>query len=169
MEEAIRVIIESVPNNFHSVLVTISGFLTPLIAITTVYIAWKQHSIEKIRLKNELYDRRSIVFAALDRLIMDFRHDCCITFERSHQFHNEIALSIFLFDEKVREYLTDMYEKSLKWYELQLKMYPQSGEPGLPVGDERQQVAKEQQEIASWILSQKKDSIKIFEKYFDFK
>lgn len=169
MEEALRVIIEKVPQTAPDLITILSGLLTPVIAILATYIAWKQHHIDKYRLKNELYDRRAEVYTALDLFLIDFIREGHTTFERTHQFYNQISKSKFLFDKDIQNYLMKIYRKAIKCYELQIKMYPENGSQGLPVGEERSKVAQEQCDIIKWISKQSNDSIEVFREYFEFK
>jgi len=169
MSDTIKIIVESLPKNNPDIIMILSGLLTPLIAVITAYIAWQQHKVNKNRLKNELYDRRAEVYAELDLFLTDFIRQGYTTFERSHKFYFQIARSRFLFKKDIQDYLQKIYKKSLECYNLQLKMYPERGQPGLPVGSERSKVANDQCEIIKWVSNQKINSIEIFKKYFELK
>lgn len=111
------------------------------------YIAWQQHQLGKRQFKHELYDRRLTVFQAAKSFLSDITRDGRARFHRVVQFNAEASEAEFLFGDDIVGLIDELYEKGLKLAELYDQLYPESGEPGLPVGEERSRVAKEKSEV----------------------
>lgn len=56
--------------NFKEYIDISSALLTPVIAIIAVYIAYRQHKMDKIKLRHELYERQLDFYKAVMRFIV---------------------------------------------------------------------------------------------------
>ena len=140
--------------DFKSIVEGLSAALTPVIAVVAIYIAYQQHRINKTRLTLACYDRRMAVFKAVKALYGEIGSAGTANYKMVLKFQSATAEAEFLFskDKKIEEHLEDIYKKGLHLASLQEKMYPSSGEPGLPVGEERSKVAEEHSELLGWFL-----------------
>ena len=57
-EEALRIIVESMPSASLSWIDILAALLTPTIALIALYIAYQQYKINQQRLRHETYERR---------------------------------------------------------------------------------------------------------------
>jgi hypothetical protein len=90
---------------------TLSGLLTPLIAIISVWIAWQQWRTNHIKLQHDLFERRFAVFTAL----IDFLNLAIVKGEvdpgnpRWKTFHDKARESHFLFKgQDIPKYLEEV-------------------------------------------------------------
>ena len=121
--------------------------LTALTALFAAYIAWQQHQLGQRQFKHELYDRRLAVFQAAKSFLSDIAREGRPRFHRVVQFNAEASEAEFLFGDDIVGLIDELYEKGLKLAELYDQLYPETGEPGLPVGDERSRVSKEKSDV----------------------
>ena len=64
----------------------LSALLTPVIGITTVYIAYQQWQTNKDRFRVELYDRRANVLRATRKLLASARQTGDLTIQQVEEF-----------------------------------------------------------------------------------
>ena len=76
------------------------------------------------------------------------------THERAGQFYADASEAHFLFSKTITTKMEELYSKGLDLVALCEKLYPSDGSPGLPVGDERNQVSKERAELVKWFHKQ---------------
>jgi len=139
-----------------------NALLTPLIAILAAYIAWKQYQIEHHSLRNQLYERRHIVFMAFMSLLADIMRQGKSTYERVGQFYAEASEADFLFSEAIAKQRDELHSKAIDFVCLYERMYPSDGSPGLPVGEERSKVAQEHGELLKWFYRQIGETKRLF-------
>ncbi len=130
----------------------LSAALTPVIAVVTTYIAIQQWRTNKSRLSHELYDRRLTVFKAVEAFYGEIGGAGTARFGMAMKFYAATAEAEFLFSDEIREHLEELYKKGLELALLHEKMYPSSGEPGVPAGPERSKVAEEHSKLLGWFL-----------------
>jgi hypothetical protein len=128
----------------------LSAGLTPLIAAVMTYIAYQQWRTNKNRLTHELYDRRSTVFKAVRDFYGEMGDAGTVKYGIVMKFYATTAEAEFLFGDEVREHIEELYKKGMHLASLHEKMYPSTGEPGLPVGEERSRVAEEHRQLHLW-------------------
>ncbi len=130
----------------------LSAGLTPVIAVAMVYIAYQQWRTNKSRLAHELYDRRLGVFKAVKDFYGEIGTAGTTEYGMVMKFNAATAETEFLFGDEIGEHIEELYKKGMQLASLQEKMYPSSGEPGLPVGAERSKVAEEHSKLLLWFL-----------------
>src|SRR5207302_1218674 len=92
--------------------IVLSGALTPLIAIITLYIAYQQKEINRLKVRNDdltntlrqrldLYDRRLSVYLALMDMLRAAHGRPDEKREELYKFHRMVSESYFLFGEDV--------------------------------------------------------------------
>src|ERR1051326_5160570 len=112
-----------------------SALLTPVIGITTAYVAYQQFRVNKTRLKLEQYERRLAVYKAIDAFYADVAIAGTAKYSDVAKLRTGTAEAEFLFPRAVTKHLSDLYAKGLRMATLHELMYPSSGEGGLPVGE----------------------------------
>lgn len=130
-----------------------NAFLTPLIAILAVYIAWKQYQIEHHSLRSQLYERRMAVFKAYMSFLAEVMRDGNTNFQRLGQFYAEASEADFLFSDRFGKKREEIYKKGLDLISTDRKLTP-SDAGGLPVGSERTKVADENSDLLKWFKEQ---------------
>ncbi len=130
----------------------LSGLLTPLVAVIAVYIAWQQYRIQHYSLRNQLYERRYVVFKAFMSFLSEIIRQRKSDYQRVGQFYAEASEADFLFPESVAKKRDEIYEKAIDLIALNERMYPSDGSEGLPVGEERSAVAQKANELLKWFV-----------------
>lgn len=142
----------------------ISGALTPIIALITVYIAFQQYVTARRKLRMDLYEKRYRVFEGLKRFLAEIVRDGRVTDTNQRQFLIDTKESLFLFDKGVNDYLKLIYEKSCeKWLCDQ-----ELDDIKLPVGEKRSEYAKKDHDLTLWLSEQMEISNEKFKKYLSF-
>jgi len=132
----------------------LSAALTPLIAAVTTYIAYQQWLTNKRRLAHELYERRFAIFKAVKTLYGEIGDAGTAKYGMVMRFYAATGEAEFLFGDDIRRHLEELYERGMHLASLHEKMYPSSGEAGLPVGPERSQVAEQHGALLLWFLTE---------------
>ena len=139
-----------------------NALLTPLIAVLATYIAWQQYRVNHHSLRNQLYHRRYAVFKAFMSYLADIMREGKTNFQRTGQFYAEASEVEFLFSELISKKMEELYSKGIDLVELNERLYPSDGIPGLPVGEERSKVVKEKDELLKWYYRQIKITKEMF-------
>lgn len=138
--------------DIKSIIEGLSAGLTPVIAVAMTYIAYQQWRTNKSRLTHELYDRRLAVFKAVRAFYGEMGDAGTAKYGMAMKFYAATAEADFLFGDEIRKHIEELYKKGMHLASLHEKMYPSSGEPGLPVGEERSKVAEEHGKLLLWFL-----------------
>ncbi len=91
---------------------TVSAWLVPSIALLAVIVAFGQWSINRKRLKHELFDRRMVVFDALNELMSDCFTEDEIDWRKMVDYTVKTKGARFLFDKETENYIRDIFRKS---------------------------------------------------------
>ena len=168
-EEILHVIVESLPESSVTWVDVLSSLFTPMIAIVAVYIAFQQHKINDQRLRHETYERRLKVYKSVQRHLSVILREGKTTYQECSEFYSEASEAAFLFDNTVMERIDEIYKKSIDMVALYEQMYPSDGSPGLPVGNERSEVAHKNTELKKWHHNQLGESKEFFAKKLGLK
>jgi len=87
--------------------------LATALTTITVYIAWKQHNLDKYKVKLELYDRRIAVYASVKRALVVMSGDKLTDFMDANLFFKETSFADFIFDNDTTSYIGHVYKKFL--------------------------------------------------------
>jgi hypothetical protein len=140
-----------------------SALLTPVIAILAAYIAWQQYRLQHKSFNAQMYERRYIVFKAFMGFFSQVMRDGKTTYPQLGQFYAEASEADFLFSDAISKIREEIYSRGIDMATNSERIYPSDGSPGLPIGDERPQAAKENGEHLKWFMAQirnTKDSFK---------
>ncbi|MBI3896029.1 MAG: hypothetical protein HY313_08865 [Acidobacteria bacterium] len=92
---------------------SLDGLLTPIIALVTVYIAYQQYHLERVRWKMQLYDRRYQIFRAVAELIAEILQIGTVSDEGLRKFLRESRDKSFFFEKDIQDFLDAVYEKAV--------------------------------------------------------
>lgn len=146
----------------------LAAFLTPTVAIIAAYIAYKQHRIEKERLKLDLFEKRYAVFNASREFIIEVNTYCLFypddpNYKKSlhviRNFSNKTQDTSFLFDSEMVEYVDLLRRKGSELIKLNALIDRDKTAP------ERGKKIEEDNDIVKWFLSEGNNVYKKFEKY----
>ncbi|WP_285339580.1 hypothetical protein [Vibrio parahaemolyticus] len=90
-----------------------TALTTPSIAILGGYIAYQQHKTNKMALKKDLFDRRYAVFECVYDFVMVVVEWKGISKEQRERFISGTKGVEFLFDEEIKLYVDEIWERSL--------------------------------------------------------
>ncbi len=123
-----------------------SGFLIPLIACLTAYIAYQQYKTNKFQLKLALYDRRLKIYKEFIQILSLAMKDGRLANHQLILFKSNTAESYFLFDTKINDHIEEIYKKGLKLALATTELYETNDLPK----DERKRIAGEISENLKW-------------------
>jgi hypothetical protein len=123
-----------------------AALLTPVIAIVMTYIAIQQYRANQLKLRQDLYDRRLLLYNAVAEFLAHVMQEGTADRTQLITLLQKTRESYFLFGKEVSDYVTDLYKKgvNLQSYEKQLN------HANLPVGGERTRLAEQQGELLKW-------------------
>src|SRR4030043_138343 len=127
MNEPIRIIIESIPKNKASLIEIINSFLTPMIAIITIYIAYQQWRVNYKKIKIDLSDRRVKAFREIEQYILLIIRNGNIEVEQCHSFFNAMRIEGAIFKKNDQKYIKYLYEKGIELWEIHTRLYDRNG------------------------------------------
>ncbi len=158
MENSLEATIEFL----KSIVVNPEGFLTPLIAGITVYIAYQQYRTNKLRVKFEAFDRRFIVYQAVKKFIVRFNG---LDDELVVMFHQETFEAQFFYPSEINDYIKEIatHARDFCKYKREYRDYNQVK----PEGYDHQNVVSKIQKEREWFAKQIPLINKKFQKYLD--
>ena len=148
----------------NQLIVYLSGLLTPLIAIITAYIAYRQYKNDNERLKHDLYEKRYAMYSNLMETIASILQEANVDMNTLITFKKSTREAIFLFDDDISSYLDEVYKNGAL-----LRTVNKSLASNLPVGEQRTQFADRDHELMVWFSNQFDVAKVKFSKYLSLK
>lgn len=146
-----------------NILTISSGFLTPIVAIIALYIAYQQYRTNKDKLRWSLYDRRMEVYRSLMDSLEFIMQNAEITNVELSKFAIAIDKGFFLFDMDINNYLNNIRDKYFSLQEFCRKLYH---DPDVGIGVERNELASKKRELLLWFEDQRREGAQqLFKKY----
>ncbi len=140
----------------------LQGFLTPVIAIIAVYIAWQQSKTNKLKLRLDKYDRRLRVYQEIIKVLSVEVRDADVKLDDLVKFRAETAEADFLFDPDIPTYVDQIYQHGLKIWHANTERREKTPGSYMPGA-----VAEELNSELKWILAQFAVAKEKFRKYLD--
>jgi len=125
-----------------------SAALTPILALLTAYIAFRQWRTNHLKLRHELYERRLSVYVAVMEFLAYVMQRASLNDEELRNFLKKTRESYFLFGKDIGKYLDELYKKAVDLQALSSEL------ESLPVGEERSRKVLEKGEISKWFSRQ---------------
>jgi len=138
------------------------AFLTPIIGVAVVYIAWQQHKTNRNKFRLDLYDRELKVFEGLTTLLQHIVRQGTATGEQVQQYKMSTLEAVFLFNEDIVNYLKEVKSKVHK-----LQFANRIVDKKLSPKRETE-VMKEQSDLYDWFNIQLTESVNKFKKALRF-
>lgn len=126
------------------------AWLTALVAVIAVWIAYQQYRTARHRLRLDLFERRMAVFEALMALVQTAIKKGDVELEAIFKFGYDTRQAEFLFDQPIVDYIDDVRKRAIRFRSLNDKLHEQ----GLPVGEERSRVVAEESALLDWFVTQ---------------
>lgn len=126
-------------------------YLTVLIALLALYIAYRQFCNDKYQTRIDLYEKRRAVYLSIGEILAR-----CITsiHTKEDPFGFKLAWEVgrtqreskFLFNRKLTEQIEEILNKVSRMSEITRQLNPIEGD-GEPIGEKRNQLAEEKREL----------------------
>lgn len=139
---------------------TISGFLTPVIAIITASILILQYLLAKRRWRLDLYDKRYPVYLTTMQYISFIIQEANLTQEELVKFLRNSKDKEFLFGDDVKGYLNELYSKGVG-----LMRYTRLQERKNLQEEKRLGYVDKETELLEWFRNQFEVSKRLFGQY----
>lgn len=124
--------------------------LAPITAVATIYIAFRQYHLERLKERRELYEKRLAIFNSTMQLLSHIFRYSVADDGTLYKFVADTIESEFLLGKDIRDYLWNLYLKGIELQELREKLY----ESNLPDGEERTRVARAKADLLVWYGNQ---------------
>lgn len=96
----------------------LSALLSPIVAVTVVYIAYQQWKINANKADKELQKEKLEIYMAVKRFLEHFDSHLEIDKKLYKEFQEAVALADFLFDAEVIDWLTDVDLEVACWLDI---------------------------------------------------
>lgn len=143
-------------------LATFVSSMTVLVAIIVAYIGWQQHKLAKDKFKLDLFEKRFAIYKGAQVLLTEILHKATSDTEMLFDYRAATQDAIFLFDDRVSEYLNEIDGKAV-----QLWTNHESLE-GIPKGDERNKLCKNNSQLLEELLDELPNLKTVFLPYLKF-
>jgi hypothetical protein len=138
------------------------AMLTPVIGITTAYIAWQQYRIAREKARHERYERRVKIFKETMLFMGCAKTQGNISDEQLHSLLRETSEAKFLFGKDVQGFITTLYENGVILQSLNSQLESSRGPQS---GDIRSNLANERKKMLNWFETQFEEGHGVFEPY----
>ena len=142
-----------------------------LIAILLAYVAWQNYKInekglkiQKDKLRLDLFERRLVVYEACQNFLSSFELAGRVINDELVKFLKDSSNAEFLFGKEISEYVDKIGKKTLRHKQVLRRLEDTT----LLVGDKRNQLAIEAEQIEEWIQGQREECRSAFRKYLHF-
>ncbi|EGQ9921613.1 TPA: hypothetical protein JG855_004574 [Vibrio parahaemolyticus] len=149
-DKPIRLVVETVSKVESDWVATLSALLVPVLTVVGIYVAYQQYVINRQRLNYETYERRLAVYKAVQLHLSKIAQMGTTTYQDTLKFNAEASEADFLFGSEISELIASIYKQSISMASYHERLYPSDGSQGLPVGDERSDVAEKESVLLQW-------------------
>jgi hypothetical protein len=133
-------------NTIKDIAMVLSAALAPITAIVALSLAYAQHRLEKVKVRQQLYERRLAIFSSTMHLLAMVMRDANVQTADLFKFSRETDQSYFLLGKDITDYLDEIYKKGIDLY-CQTQTQQNSS---LPVAEERTRLAEQKGELVKW-------------------
>lgn len=143
----------------------LKGFLTPLIAVVAVYIAWQQFKTNQQKFVLDRYDRRMSVYEEVRKILSIIMRDARASVDDLLRFRTAVSEADFLFGPEIAEYIDAIYKHGIdlaRWTDAY-----RDNTQSKPEGYDHQQVVSSMHAELDWLTEQFEPAKQLFRKYLD--
>ena len=131
--------------------------LTPVTAIATIAVSWRQYRIERRRDRRESYDRKHRVFAGVINYLRAVSASSSLADSEFVAFVEATSEVPFIFSDSIRAYVDELYRNGVTLVALDRTI--KSGQSG-----DIKLAGEKLVELREWFRRQFEDSVNIFRK-----
>ena len=143
----------------------LQALLTPVIALTTTYIAWQQWRTNRQKLNLEKYDRRLHVYSEVMKIFQITIRDARASPDDLLRFRTSVSEADFLFGSEIPKYIDEIYKRGINLWHWSRKYKDLTQET--PDGYDHQRVVDEMHKELEWFSEQFEPAKKKFKKYLN--
>lgn len=129
---------------------------------------WNDEQMDEIeqinsrdKLSVEVYDRKLKIYRVVKDFLLYVMAETKPSREKLADFSNETDEAVFLFDQEVQDFISEIYSKAVRQRLVNKKL----SDGRLPVGDIREALADEDYEISNFYSDKRKELKSLFSKY----
>lgn len=145
----------------------LSGLLTPLIAIITLYIAWQQYMINKRKYKLDLYEKRLQIYGEVKKILGAVMGSTTVSDINLMKFIAEFITSTseadFLFDQEITTFIKDINSHCINLWSLNSQYLDSS--QSRPEDYNHQKIVYDYHIEKEWFTNQVDTAKNLFRKY----
>jgi hypothetical protein len=148
-----------------SVVSVLNALLTPLIAIITTFIAWRQWKGTELKLNLERYERRLRIYEEVFKMLTTICGDAKPTWEDLLKFRVATAEADFLFGPEIPKYLDEIFSRGMKLRQANLEYRDFTQQ--VPQEYDHDKVVQELSSQLKWLTEQALTAKDKFKKYLN--
>jgi hypothetical protein len=141
----------------------LQGLLTPVIGLTTLYIAWQQWKGNQLKLVLDRYERRLRIYQEVVGILILVQRDFKPEFSDFQKFRSATAEADFLFPPEIAIYLDEIVKRGMKLRQANLEYRDLTQTP--PPGYDHNKVVTEMHEQEVWFTEQFELAKQKFKRY----
>jgi hypothetical protein len=143
-----------------------SALLTPMIGITTAWIAVQQYRLAKERMRRDLYDRRVAVYRGVMEVLSSILTYGRVRDADMANWARATAEKVFLFDEDLCNYLESVRKKAATAWAIGVQLEPEKRRfQERSVRERRNEALRTHDELLLWLSNQLEEVQAHFAKY----
>ena len=139
-----------------------SLLLSATIGFLTIYIAWQQHNINKLKIRSDLFDRRFKIYQELMKFLARIMQNGTTSNDDLIQLLRNTAESEFLFGHKVAEFIDSLYKRGNELNTVTKRLNATGYPPA-----EREKLVRIEAEHLDWFKKQFDTAKEIFKEHLD--
>jgi len=143
----------------------LQGLLTPIIGVTTVYIAWQQWKTNQRKYTLDRYERRLRVYQHVVEVLRLINRDFKPELPDLFKFSYDTAEATFLFGPEIQAYIDEIFSRAVALNTANFE-YRDFMQPPLP-GYDHQKVVNKIKEQEGWFVKQINVAKEKFRAYLD--
>ncbi len=135
-----------------------AAFVTLIIGILAVYIAWRQYRVAKAKLNLDLFEKRMKIYNETNLFLKGYLNTSGRNAEQAQHFSEFLTEAGFLFGKDIEDYMEELVRKFINQLRHREK-----------VGNTSSEENKDAWESEKWLARQQSQVVKAkFGKYLDF-
>jgi hypothetical protein len=149
------------------VLTTLTALIPPaltiLIGVFVAFVGYQQYTVNRAKLKLDLFEKRFAIYKGTQVFLSSVLHDAKVEMDELFRFRGATQDAVFLFGDDIRKFLSAIDTRGLRLWRITQEL------EGVPVGDKRSSLCKEQSEILEALIDDLPRLKEVFGPYLAFK